>query len=298
MNLALRSALSLAIQARDVLWTHGSLVTANVRDTGVEVLLGADGNELRADALPVFRLSTDGEASDGNILDQEWDLSRIEGGIAPILGNHRLGQGMEFGLGNWRNARIVDVERVLPDGKKMPGRELHAEADYDMADPVAAGVAGKVRRKYLRSTSVGWRPGFRVLRGDLPKDHRWYREAKTDDCGTRIEGYVMGRAGDPNLFVEGSMTPIPSDPGATEVDGGRVFHAARDLGALSRGERVSGVDLGAVLLAVRGRPGVREWARSVIRDELATPEGRTLLRSILAEAPVARELDAFLFARS
>jgi len=134
MNLALRSALSLAIQARDVLWTHGSLVTANVRDTGVEVLLGADGNELRADALPVFRLSTDGEASDGNILDQEWDLSRIEGGIAPILGNHRLGQGMEFGLGNWRNARIVDVERVLPDGKKMPGRELHAEADYDMAD--------------------------------------------------------------------------------------------------------------------------------------------------------------------
>lgn len=288
LSLAIRSALAVSILAREVQWTAGSVLADNTRET--PVLLGADGNELRKDALIVFRLSTDGEAEDGNILEQHWDTTRADSGIAPILGNHRLGVGMEFGLGNWRNLRVVTV------GK---GRELLGDADYDMGDPVAAAVEGKVRRGYLRSTSVGWRPGGKQLRGDLPKDHPRYRAPQTDDCGTRVEGYLMGTEGDPNRFIEASMTPIPSDPGATQVDG-RLARGALDVESLARGERVSGIDLGGALLALRGRPGVREWARSIVSEEMRTPEGRALLRTILAESsappsPPAERLLADLF---
>lgn len=286
LDTALRSALALAIQARDVLWTSGSVLSSATRD-GTFVALGADGNELRADALPVFRLSTDGEATDGNILDQEWDLTRADRGILPILANHTVRGEAPFGLGQWRNARVVSVSaKSGPDS-----RELHADADFARIIPMGAQASDLVRGGYLRSVSMGWKPGFRTLRGDLPKDHRWYRTPMTDDCGTRIEGYVMGRADDPNLAVEGSMTPIPSDPGATQVDGQRSAIAIRSLASLAQGERASGADLGAILLAIRGRPGVREWARSVLREELATLEGRALLRSLLTEpAPAPRTL--------
>lgn len=273
---ATRTALALAIMARDTLCTAGGLVTALHRDA--TVLIGADGNELKPGAMPVFRLSTDGEAEDGNILEQHWDLSRAESGIAPILANHRvLGTDAPYGLGLWRNARVVDGPS---------GRELHADADFDMEDPVAERVAGKVRRAYLRSVSVGWRPGGRMLRGDLPKDHPRYRAPQTDDCGTRIEGYTMGTEGDPNRLIEASMTPIPSDPGAVQVDGKRSAMAMRDIEALATGGRMSG-DVGSLLLAIRDRPGVREWARSILREELATPEGRALFRSIFADVPPA-----------
>lgn len=282
LDLAIRSALALAIMAREVQYTSGALLTDAKRD-GAAALLGADGNELKPEAMPVFRLSTDGEAEDGNILEQFWDLTRAEQGIAPILMNHRvIGNDAPFGLGVWRSANVVTV------GK---GRELHAEADFDMGDPVGAAAAGKVRRGFLRSVSVGWRPGGKMLRGDLPKDHPRYRAPMTDDCGTRIEGYTMGTEGDPNRLIEASMTPIPSDPGATQVD--RMARASRDAAPLAAGERVSGVDLGGLLLALRGRPGVREWARSIIREELATPEGQAALRrSILAAPASERTLDS------
>lgn len=278
--LALRSALALAIQARDVLWTTGTVLADSTRE-GQFVPLGEDGQELRADARPVFRLSTDGEAEDGNILDQEWDLTRSERGIAPILANHTTRNEAPFGLGQWRNARVVTAGQA---------RELHAEADFTRIVPLGAQAEDLVRAGYLRAVSVGWRPGFRTLRGDLPKDHRWYRAPMTDDCGTRIEGYVMGRSDEPNRLIEATMTPIPADPGALQVDGQRAALAVRDLAHLAQGERASGADLGTLLLAIRGRPGVREWVRTVLREELATADGRALLRSLLAEPAPTREL--------
>lgn len=290
LDLAVRTALALAIGARDTLWTTGTVIADCTRE-GAFVPLGADGNELKADAMPRFRLSTDGEAEDGNILDQEWDLSRSSAGIAPILANHTTKNEAPFGLGQWRNAAVVTV------GDR---RELHADADFARAVPLGIQAAEMVRTGYLRSVSVGWRPGFPTLRGDLPKDHRWYRAPQTDECGTRIEGVVMGRVGDPNRLMEGTMTPIPSDPGALQVDGQRSAIAIRSLAQLAAGERASGVDLAAVLLALRGRPGVREWARTLLREELATPEGRALLRSVLTEAPPVAPsagLDSYLWSK-
>lgn len=290
LDLAVRTALALAIGARETLWTTGTVIADCARD-GAFVPLGADGNELKADAMPRFRLSTDGEAEDGNILDQEWDLSRSSAGIAPILANHSVRNEAPFGLGQWRNAAVVTV------GDR---RELHADADFARVVPLAAQASDLVRSGHLRSVSVGWRPGFRTLRGDLPKDHRWYRAPMTDDCGTRIEGYVMGRADEPNRLIEASMTPIPADPAAVQVDGQRAAIAVRNLAQLAAGERASGVDIAAVLLAIRGRPGVREWARTLLREELATPEGRALLRSALTEAPPvapSADLDSYLWSK-
>lgn len=272
--LATRSASALAILAGGVMWTEGRLFADYTREKAVPLDPGT-GAELRADALPVFVLSTDGEAEDGNILEQHWDTSRADAGIAHILANHRLTPGMEFGLGNWRNLRVFDAK----DG----GKKLLGDADFDMGDAAGAAAAGKVRRGYLRSTSVGWQPGGKMLRGDLPKDHPRYRAPMTDECGTRVEGYVMGTEGDPNRFIEASMTPIPCDPSATAWDG-RIAPAVRDLARAARGERVSGLDFGGALLGLRDNPAVRTWARHLMRAELEAPEGRAWLRSLLAES--------------
>lgn len=294
-RVAILSHLALSIAAREV--QHGvGLVLTDRRETGAQVLLGADGNELRADAMPVFRLSTDGEAEDGNIVEQYWDLSRIEAGIGPILLNHSVRNSAPLGLGQWRSPTISDWESTAADGKKLKGRSLLASADFSPDVPDARLALSMVRSGHLRSTSVGWQPGGSMLRGDLPKDHPRYREARTDDCGTRIEGRIMGTEGDPNRFIEASVTPVPSDPNAVDV---RALHQLEQLG---RGEEVRGLDLRRTLLALRDAPGVEAWATAradallrspagevilagAIDRYLATPDGAAKLRAVLAGEP-------------
>jgi hypothetical protein len=310
-RLAMLSLLSVGIAARETQYGIG-LVLTDRRDSGASVLLGADGNELRADAMPVFRLSTDGEAEDGNIVEQYWDLSRIEAGIGPILLNHSVRNSAPLGLGQWRSPAISDWESTAADGRKLKGRSLLASADFSPDVPDARLAASMVRSGHLRSTSVGWRPGGSMLRGDLPKDHPRYREARTDECGTRIEGRIMGTEGDPNRFIEASVTPVPSDPNAVDV------RAWAQLEQLGRGEEVRGLDLRRTLLALRDAPGVEAWAsaraEALLRSPagelilagavdryLRTDDGAALLRSILSSSPPPQVADRSLrsrFARS
>lgn len=261
LSLARLAALSLTIGSGRPMYTEGRLLMGRLTTREGEVLLDpSTGNELRASEMPAFILSTDGEATDGNIVEQHWDLSRADAGIAPILLNHTVrGSPAPLGVGLWRAPKVQDLEK---------GRGLVARADFDRGESVGDMVAGKVGRGYLRSVSVGWRPGGKMLRGDLPKDHPRYRDARSDECGTRIEGYVMGTEGDPNELVEASMTPIPADPGAVQADG-RETAQRLDVGDV--GDRAdTRLGLGAFLLAVRDVPQVRQWVARQIVEEIAS----------------------------
>jgi hypothetical protein len=152
-----------------------------------------------------------------------------------------------------------------------------------MEDPLAAQRAGQVKRRVLRAVSVGWIPGALVRRGSLKEEDPLFRPMEDDECGQPMEGFVMGTAAEPNILVEASLTPTPADPRAIAV--GRNAGALRQLGSLSRGERVSGVDLGAVLLALRDNAAVKAFVTRHLRELLTGPEGAELVRSILAGSP-------------
>lgn len=272
LDLATRSALAASLAARRVQKMPGRLFADFTRE--VPVLLDKDGTELKSDALPLFVLATDGDATDGNRLRMHWNTQRADAGAMHILVNHDVETpNAELGVGLWRDLGSAD----LPTG----GRGLLARADFDMGDEFAARIAAKSRRGYARTVSLGWIPGALTLRGDLDPMDGDYAPPEEDACGQRVEGYVMGSEEDPNEPIEASLTPIPSDFRAAAV--GRMATGERTVAALARGERVSGADLGGVLLALRDRPGVRSFVRSAAHDELATNEGRALLRSLLAE---------------
>jgi dipeptidyl aminopeptidase/acylaminoacyl peptidase len=278
LDAALRSILALTVASGSARTGAGFLL-ADYREASAPVLLDPEtGGELKPERMPAFVLSTDGEATDGNIVRQHWNMQRMDAGIMPILLNHTVrGSSAPLGVGLWREGKVETLDT---------GRALIARADFDRGDVEGASAEGKVRRGYLRSVSIGWIPGGRVHRGDLSKDDPAYRPAQTDECGTRVEGSVMGTEGDPNEAIEASLTPIPADPRAVGVE--RLARAAEQIGALSRDERVTGVDMAGVLLALRDRPAVRAWARAIVQEELSTPAGRELLRSLLAD-PVATE---------
>ena len=225
-------------------------------------------------------LSTEGAATDAHIVRQFWDLSRVEGAGAPILWNHDA----DVLLGQWHSAAVEGTPG-------QPGARLIARAGFDLEDPLGAHRAGQVKRGFIRACSVGWVPGALVRRGSLKEDDPLFRPMEDDDCGQPIEGYVMGTEDEPNLLVEASLTGTPADPDAVAVE--RIAGGERSVAALARGERVSGVDLGGALLALRDRPGVRSFVRSAARDELAATEGRALLHSLIAEelrTPAGRAL--------
>lgn len=259
LDLATRSALAASLAARRVQRSIGLLVRA-VGDV-------APGE---APKPPMFVLSTEGPATDSHIVRQFWDLSRVEGAGAPILWNHNA----NILLGQWRDAKVEGTPG-------QAGARLVARPDFDMEDPEGAHRAGQVARGFVRACSVGWAPGALVRRGSLKEDDPLFRPMEDDDCGQPIEGYVMGTEDDPNVLIEASLTPTPADPDAIAI--GRIASGERSVAALAQGERVSGIDLGGVLLALRDRPGVRSFVRSAARDELATDDGRALLRSLLAE---------------
>lgn len=208
--------------------------------------------------MPRFVLSTEGEATDRNIVRQFWDLSRAQASGIPI------GYGHDFGdpdlYGTWGGLEIEEVE-----GR----RRLVGVPEFDFEDPAAARLAGKIDRGILRSVSVGWLPGARVRRGELDPEDPYYREPEDDECGMPAEGYVMGTEDEPNQLVECSLTPIPADPAAVALE--RVARAGAGLGRLARGERISSrdVDLAGALLALRDAPGVRSFIRALVAEELA-----------------------------
>lgn len=261
-------------------YTSGRLLVDDTRET--PVLLDPDtGGELGEKRLPAFVLSTERSATDGHIVMQEWDLSRGDTVGIPILWAHNSRGDL---LGQWRDLGV----RSLDDGRKLIGR-----ADFDMGLPIAAEKAGQALRGYARSVSIGWQPGATTRRGELPKDHPHYAEAREDECGQPAEGLVMGTAAAPNRLFECSLVPVPADDGAFAIE--RSFQAAERAlsGSLVAPEAR---DLDTILAAVAGHPAARAWIRQQLRqlvDErfaaLASPPAPAPRRGVVRFVPPSVE---------
>lgn len=230
---------------------------------GASVLLDPEtGGELRAEALPAFIMSTEGEAGDGHILRQEWDLSRSAdlGGVGiPVIWSHvAKGENSRTIYGQWTGIGVRDI-----DGKKLCGR-----TNLDMDIENGREAMGQIRRGFLRAVSVGWNPGEVTRRGALEPSDLLYLPPVDDECGQPAEGLVMGSAASPNRLLEASLCAVPSDPAAYVTE--RTYAAAErfldGIGRATTSPRASmPADIDALLLLVRDHPGARAWISREIR---------------------------------
>ena len=121
----------------------------------------------------------------GDIVEQSWRLDAFRRNPV-ILWNHDSSRAPI--------ARATAVEVV--------NGQLEIEMQFDMADPFAAEVAGKIQRGFINAGSVGFFPGRVKYRGDLePDDPRYSRD-----------GY--GIVASDNELVEFSITPVPANSSA------------------------------------------------------------------------------------
>ena len=274
-SMDLRAIASARIAAGRPLPLIGRLL-ADVSAERVTLLDPSTGAELAAaDDRPAFVLSTEGEATDGHIVRQFWDLSRANGAGVPILWNHNP----DVLLGQWQDIRVADMG---------DGRALVARAFFDPDDELAQKRKAQVKRGILNATSVGWLPGDSVRRGELDKADPHWREPMDGPCGPE-EGLVMGSATRPNQLIEGTITPTPADQAAVVIE--RLYRrGAEDMVRAARGEAF---DADRLLAFLANEPRARAYIDALVtrrvRDELsrlssplACPDVRTvadLLRS-------------------
>ena len=121
----------------------------------------------------------------GDIVEQSWRLDAFKSNPV-ILWNHDSSRPPI--------AKALDVD--------VQNGQLLIEMEFDMADPFAAEVAGKLQRGFLNAGSVGFFPGSVAYRSDLPKSDPRYSESS------------MGIVASNNELVEFSITPIPANAGA------------------------------------------------------------------------------------
>ena len=296
MDPAIVSLLALMARNGEQHYTVGRLLCARDSGGAVVALDPQTGGEVKRDAPVSYVLSTDGEATDGNLVRQHWNLERMGAGVMPILVNHGV-ERAPLGLGYWRDGTVIDLPGDANPRTGKPYRALVARAGFDLGDPMAAEADRKSRAGFAPSVSIGWIPGGRILRGDLPKDDPGYRDARTDECGLRTEGYVMGTEGDPNYALEASLTPLPADMRAVTIE--RMAAARQQIARIGGADR-SALDLDAVLASLREHPGVRRFLTDLIRVQaraefvaaLQSDEGRALARAASAPPP---DLSLFSF---
>lgn len=243
----------------------GRLLTDRTR-RGREVVLDAAGNEAPPSAL-VYVLSDEGEASDGNIVLQEWDLSRATSCGLHVLWSHQMDERMgSIPLGLWQDFQVTEgVDGTV-------GRCLLATADLDeIANTTPldkADLIVQARAKRLRGVSIGWIPGAMTPRGQLDESDPHFRESEEDMCGDPAEGFVMGTPSQPNELIEASLTPTPSQSRA-HARSRLLAGADRAVAAIGRGETAAPADLSRLLAVLGADPRVRTWARRLIRAEVA-----------------------------
>lgn len=226
------------------------LVGRLVREATVTVPAGENLTADMTGYKPRFIISTEGEATDHNIVRQFWDLQRAEGVGVPCLWNHDPDEL----LGRWEELVVEDV-----NGKPA----LMGRIRFDQNDPEAKLRQLQVRDGILSGISVGWIPGAMIRRGELPPDDPLYREPVDGMCGPE-EGYVMGSPESPNILMEGTLTPVPADPAAVVTE--RLYRKAQtELEAAQRGAPLT---IDAVAVALSEHPSTRSFLKTLIREVL------------------------------
>ena len=237
---------------------------------GRAVALDAAGNEAAPSAL-VYVLSDEGEATDGNIVRQEWNLDRATSCGLHVLWSHQMDQRVgSIPLGLWQDFQVLDG---IPGAV---GRSLLATADLDEIASTTpldkADLIVQARAKRLRGVSIGWIPGAMTPRGQLPPEDPAYRDPQEDFCGDPAEGFVMGTPEQPNELIEASLTPTPAQPRA-HARARLVQGAERGVNDLLAGRTPTPGDLSRVLAVLGSDARVIAWARRLIQAErqAATP---------------------------
>ena len=134
-----------------------------------------------------FIASTDRPDRYGDVINQNgWDLEAYRSNPVILL-NHDHNS-LPIGKGN---------VRIGPEG-------LIIDVDFDMEDPRAAEIAGKVERGYLNAVSVGFTPLKSVSRASLPQEH-----AAFSNSG--------GSYFDKAELLEVSIVTIPANADATSI---------------------------------------------------------------------------------
>lgn len=273
MSLMSRHALAL-LAAGQPLPLAGRLLLDEVQGREVAVD-AATGNEV-SPVEGTWVLSDEGEASDGNLVMQEWDLTRANRAGIHVLWHHTRDPLVgAAALGRWMD---LTVRTGVPD---TVGRCLTGKIEWAETVPAgAAHIRAQVEQKMLRGVSIGWIPGAMTPRGQLdPADPR-YREPVDEGCGPE-EGFVMGSPEEPNELVETSLTSVIAQPRAyarARLGEG----ASRAVEALRAGHDPRGGDLERLLALVADHPRVQRFlaAREErliarIRAELGMPAPST-----------------------
>ena len=122
-------------------------------------------------------LATDGEASDGDILDM--DGGQIPS-RAPLLFGHQDWSG-DRNLGSWEKFKKVDTGKAV---KKLGGKGLHGDARIELDGPDGpqkdwrTDMAFMVGRKHINGLSIRWSGvGDPLRRVNLPSDHPAFVDA-------------------------------------------------------------------------------------------------------------------------
>jgi HK97 family phage prohead protease len=160
-------------------------VRHNVGVTLKRLQLAADEEEPLIQSVFRFVASTAEVDRMGDVVEQSWKLDSYKRNPV-ILWNHDSTRPPI--------ARATAVEVV--DG------QLEIEMEFDLADPFAAEVAGKIQRGFINAGSVGFFPGAVQYRSELPKDD------------PRYDPKSFGIVASENELVEFSITPVPANGSA------------------------------------------------------------------------------------
>ena len=135
-----------------------------------------------------FVASTDSPDRYGDIVAVDgWELDAYRSNPIVLL-NHDHNSALPIGKGN---------VRIAPEG-------LLIDVEFDMSDPKAAEVAGKVERGFMNAVSVGFAPIESTPRADLPEEHFAF---------TRSGGNFFSKA----ELLEVSIVTIPANPEAVAI---------------------------------------------------------------------------------